>query len=114
SLGFAPLSGIYLVDFFFLRRRRLRLRDLYEPSSRSRYAFWGEYNPAAIVAVVVGAIVYYVLLNPVTLEGLGVFEFVSASIPSFLAAGLVHYLLTKGLVQRLGKGGYEEVGRAKA
>ena len=114
SLGFAPLSGIYLVDFFFLRRTRLRIRDLYEPSSRSRYAFWGEFNPAAIAAVIVGAVVYYVLLNPVTLEGLGVFEFVSASVPAFLAAGLVHYLLTKGLVQRLGKGGYEETGRSKA
>lgn len=114
SLGFAPLSGIYLVDFFLLRRRRLRLRDLYEPSSRSRYAFWGEFNPAAIVALVAGAIVYYVLLNPVTLEGLGAFEFVSASVPSFLAAGLVHYLLTKAVVQRLGKGGYGEDGRTEA
>jgi NCS1 family nucleobase:cation symporter-1 len=107
SLGFAPLSGVYLVDFFFLRRTRLHVRDLYEPSSRSRYAFWGDFNPAAIAAVIVGAVVYYVLLNPLSLEGLGVFRFVSASIPSFLAAGLVHYVLTKLFVQRLGKGGYE-------
>ncbi len=63
--------------------------------------------------MVVGAVVYYVLLNPVTLEGLGVFEFLSASVPSFLAAGLVHYLLTRTLVQRLGKGGYEETTGAK-
>jgi nucleobase:cation symporter-1, NCS1 family len=107
SLGFAPLSGVYLVDFFFLRRTRLHVRDLYEPSSRSRYAFWGDFNPAAIAAVIVGAVVYYILLNPLSLEGLGVFRFVSASIPSFLAAGLVHFVLTKLFVQRLGKGGYE-------
>jgi NCS1 family nucleobase:cation symporter-1 len=107
SLGFAPLSGVYLVDFFFLRRTRLHVRDLYEPSSRSRYAFWGDFNPAAIAAVIVGAVVYYILLNPLSLEGLGVFRFVSASIPSFLTAGLVHFVLTKLFVQRLGKGGYE-------
>jgi nucleobase:cation symporter-1, NCS1 family len=114
SLGFAPLSGVYLADFFFLRRGRLRVRDLYEPSSRSRYAFWGEFNPAAIAAVIVGAIVYYVLLNPLSLEGLGVFRFVSASIPSFLAGGLAHYVLTRLIVQRLGKGGYEETGKTGA
>jgi nucleobase:cation symporter-1, NCS1 family len=114
SLGFAPLSGVYLVDYFFVRRRRLHVRDLYEPSSRSRYAFWGEFNPAAIVAVIVGAVVYYVLLNPLSLEGLGVFRFVSASIPSFLSAGVVHYALTRLFVQRLGKGGYEEAEKTGA
>jgi NCS1 family nucleobase:cation symporter-1 len=113
SLGFAPLSGIYLVDFFFLRRTRLRLRDLYEPGSRSRYAFWGEFNPAAIVALLAGAVVYYLLLNPVSLEGLDAFRYVSASIPSFLVGGLVHYLLTRLLVQPAGKGGYDEPERAK-
>jgi NCS1 family nucleobase:cation symporter-1 len=114
SLGFAPLSGIYLADFFFLRRTRLRLRDLYEPSSRSRYAFWADFNPAAIAAVAAGAIVYYALLDPLSLEGLGAFRFVSASIPSFLTGALVHYLLTKLLVQRLGKGGYEKTEKAEA
>ncbi len=107
SLGFAPLSGVYFVDFFFLRRTELRVRDLYEPLSRSRYAFWGGFNPAAIAAVVVGAVVYFVLLNPLTLVGLDIFRYASASIPSFLAGGLAHYALTKLFVQRLGKGGYE-------
>ncbi len=108
SLGFAPLSGIYLADFFFLRRTKLRLRDLFEPDSRSRYAFWGGFNPAAIVAAAVGALVYFVLLDPLSLEGLGVFRYVSASVPSFLAGALTHYVLTKLLVQRAGRGGYEE------
>ena len=114
SLGFAPLSGVYLVDFFFLRRTELRVRDLYEPSSRSRYAFWGDFNPAAIAAVIVGAVVYFVLLNPLTLVGLDIFKYASASIPSFLAGGLAHYALTKLFVQRLGKGGYEQAEKTGA
>ncbi len=50
---------------------------------------------------------YFVLLNPLTLVGLDIFRYASASIPSFLAGGLAHYALTKLFVQRLGKGGYE-------
>jgi nucleobase:cation symporter-1, NCS1 family len=114
SLGFAPLSGVYLVDFFFLRRTELRVRDLYEPSFRSRYAFWSGFNPAAIVAVIVGAVVYFVLLNPLTLVGLDLFKYASASIPSFLAGGLAHYVLTRLFVQRLGKGGYERAEKTGA
>lgn len=34
-------------------------------------------------------------------------SFVSASVPAFLAAALAYVLLTKPLVQPLGKGGYE-------
>jgi hypothetical protein len=39
---------------------------------------------------------------------------VSASIPSFLAGGLVHYVLTKLFVQRVGIGGYEEAEKTSA
>lgn len=108
SLALAPLSGIYFVDFFFLRRRKLSIRDLFEPGSRSRYAFWGGFNPAPFVAVAVGALVYYLLLNPATYEQAYVFRYLSASLPAFLAAGLLHALLTKLVVQPLGKGGYGE------
>ena len=108
SLALAPLCGIYLVDFFFLRRRRLEVRGLYQRETLTRYAFWGGFNPAALLAVTLGSAVYFLLLNPITFEQAPVFRFASASIPAFLAAGGVHFLLTKFVVQRLGKGGYAE------
>ncbi len=106
AAAFAPLSGIYFVDFFFLRRRKIDVRGLFQRRSDSPYAYWGDLNPAAIVALLVGAAVYVVVLNPVSLEHLGLFQFVSASIPSFAVAGIVHWLLTRLVVHPLGKGGY--------
>lgn len=109
SLALAPLCAVYFVDFFLLRRRRLDLRNLYEVRSRSRYGFWGGFNPAPFIAVAVGSLVYFLLLNPLTYDQAYVFRFVSASIPAFLVAALVYVLFTKLVVQPLGKGGYEEV-----
>lgn len=83
-------------------------RGLYEPESRSRYAFWAGVNPAALGALAVGCAVYLLLLNPISFESAGVFKFISASIPAFLAATLAHVLLTKLMVQPLGKGGYTD------
>lgn len=106
SAALAPLTGIGLADFFLLRRQHLSLRAIYDKSPRSPYAFWRETNPVAFVALAIGVAVYIWLLNPQTLNQADIFVFVSASVPALLAAGLVHVLLTKLLVQPLGKGGY--------
>ncbi len=114
GLALAPLCGVYFADFFLIRRRRLDLRGLYEEGTRSPYAFWGGFNPAPFVAVAVGALVYFLTLNPLTYDQAYVFRFVSASIPAFLAATLAYLLLTKLVVQRAGKGGYGAQAERKA
>lgn len=105
ALGFAPLSGVTAVDYLILRRQRIDERSLY--TSEGRYHYWGGFNLAALAAVAVGALVYFLLLNPQSLAHRSPFEFVSASVPACLAGALVHLLLTKLVVQRAGKGGYE-------
>jgi nucleobase:cation symporter-1, NCS1 family len=60
----------------------------------------------AFVAVAAGAVTYSLLLNPVSYEPSGLFRYTTASLPAFIVAGLVHYLLTRLVVQRLGMGGY--------
>lgn len=106
ALGFAPLTGVCLADYFLLRRQRLRVRALYDHRPGSPYAYWGGINPAALAGVVAGAIVYLVLLNPRSLASTAPFEYLSASVPSVAAAGVVHWVLTKLVVQRAGRGGY--------
>jgi NCS1 family nucleobase:cation symporter-1 len=63
------------------------------------------------MAVALGSVVYFLLLNPITFEQAPVFRFASASVPAFLVAGGAHFLLTRLVVQRLGKGGYAESGK---
>lgn len=111
AVAFAPLVGIHLVDFYILRHRTLDVRAVYDARADSLYEFWKGWNPSAIIALVVGATTYIWLLNPSTFEYAGIFKFLSASMPALLLAGLVHFALTKLIVEPAGKGGYR--GKAK-
>lgn len=104
----APLCAVQIVDYFILRRQKLRLRDLYRTDAGSRYAFWRGYNPVAFIAVAAGAVCYALLLNPVSYEPAPAFAYLTASMPSVVVAGALYYVLTKLVVRRLGKGGYDD------
>ncbi|WP_219417721.1 purine-cytosine permease family protein [Pseudonocardia nigra] len=106
GLVMAPLTAVYLTDFFLLRRRRLVLRELYEPEGTSRYSFWWGVNPVAFLAIAAGAVTYVLLLNPVTFESAEVFRYTSASVPAFLVTAVTHAVLTLAWVRPAGKGGY--------
>jgi NCS1 family nucleobase:cation symporter-1 len=47
-----PIGGILIADYFLLRRRELDVTDLYRRGGRYEYA--GGFNPAAIIALVLG------------------------------------------------------------
>ena len=102
----SALAGVGIADYFFLRRQRMNLRHLYAPEEKSPYHFWKGVNPIAMVALVVGALAYVVLFNPQTLTTTTLFTFISASVPACVLAGLVHYVLTRLLAQKMGWGAY--------
>jgi NCS1 family nucleobase:cation symporter-1 len=106
AIVLAPLCAVQIVDYFILRRRRLNVRDLFRPVGESGYSYWNGFNIAAFVAIAAGAITYSLLLNPVTYEPTGEFRYTTASLPAFVVAGLVHYPLTRLVVERAGAGGY--------
>jgi NCS1 family nucleobase:cation symporter-1 len=102
----SALAGIGIADYFFLRRQRLNLRHLYAAEAQSPFRFWRGFNPAALVALVAGFAIYVVVFNPQTLANTTFFSFATASLPSCLLAGVVHYALTRVLAARLGWGAY--------
>lgn len=106
SLVLAPLTAVYLVDYYLLRGQRLSVRDLYLPEGVSRYSFWAGINPAAFGAVVAGVVTYWLVLDPATLEAAAMFRYTSASLPAFVVTGVVYYLLTRCVVIPAGRGGY--------
>ncbi|HWT25756.1 MAG TPA: NCS1 family nucleobase:cation symporter-1 [Solirubrobacteraceae bacterium] len=66
----ASFLAVMLFDYWLLRRARLDLTMLYEPSARSPYWFSGGYNVRALVAVAAGVIpVLPGFLNAATTEG---------------------------------------------
>ena len=49
-----PIGGILLVDYYLLRRTRLEVEDLYRRGGD--YEYRGGYNPAALVALILGVL----------------------------------------------------------
>lgn len=112
GLVISPLCAVYLVDYMILRRQTLSVRDLYLPEGVSRYTYWAGVNPVGFVAVALGALTYYLILDPLTFESAGIFRYTSASLPAFVVAGVAYWLGTRLISIPLGKGGYRDTGTA--
>lgn len=91
----APLCGIQIADYFVLRRRRVSLRALYDPSPEGEYYYWRGVNPVALVSMVCGFALYVYLLDPLTYRSHWPFEFMTASVPTVVASGTLYWLLSK-------------------
>lgn len=86
SGGLGAIAAIMVVDYWVIRKRNLKLYDLYIPDGSYRYSHG--WNPAAVAATVVGCgLAWGGLLFP-ALKGL--YDF--AWFVGFAGAGLVYYL----------------------
>ncbi len=106
GLAFAPLCGIQITDYYFLRNRTISIRCIFSNGAHSGYWFTGGFNIAAIGAMIAGCGTYRYLLNPITYESNTPYEYVTASLPAAFVAGLVYFVLTKLIVQPRKLGGY--------
>ncbi|HEX2317323.1 MAG TPA: cytosine permease [Thermomonospora sp.] len=98
----AAIAGTVIADYFVLRRQRIDLRGLYEPGAASPYHFSGGVNVAGLVSTGLGALVYVLLYNPQTLDTQPAFDYVTATVPAVLVAGVAHVVLTPLLNRRAG------------
>ncbi|HHY95994.1 MAG TPA: hypothetical protein GX513_13445 [Firmicutes bacterium] len=103
---FGPLSGIYFMDYFVLRKQRISVPDLYKMRPDGAYWFWGGINWIAVGCFLVGVGLYFVILNPITFLGSSTFRFLSASVPSTGASMLLYYVVVRSTAVRSRIGGY--------
>ena len=94
---FCPLFGIVLVDYFFLRRGGIDLKDLYKRDGR--YWFWKGINPLAILAWAIGFAIY-LGFSPMLMEKVlqikTAFPWpIGSSVPSMALAGLIYWSLNR-------------------
>jgi len=82
---FVPLFGLLAADYFVLRGRRYEGAELYRP--QGRYWYWGGINGRAILAWALGFAVYWLIKSNAPWLG--------ASLPSFLAAFVLHLVLAR-------------------
>ncbi|HNB27574.1 MAG TPA: cytosine permease [Alphaproteobacteria bacterium] len=106
GMAFAPLCGIQIFDYYFLRNRRIDIRSVFVETGQSKYAFWGGFNPAALIAMAAGCGTYLYLLNPLTYVSHSPYDYTTATLPTVLISGVIHVIGTKLIVKPAGKGGY--------
>jgi NCS1 family nucleobase:cation symporter-1 len=108
GMMFAGIAGVFLVDYFILRRERLDVEAMFARRSGSPYWFWGGFNVVAL-AVCAGSIAFYLwLYNPITLAVKPFFSNFGAGLPTMVLAGVVYLVLMKLFVVRSGIGAYPE------
>lgn len=106
GVGFAPLCGIQIVDYYVLRGRKIDVRGLFDGAPDSAYRFWGGFNPSSLVAMAAGVACYLYLLNPITYASHSPYEYLTASLPTAVVAAVVHWVVTAAVVRPAGKGDY--------
>ncbi|GAX91702.1 purine-cytosine permease family protein [Effusibacillus lacus] len=93
SFIMAVYSGIVIADYFFVKKQKINVRDLYRRGGV--YQYWKGFNPASLVSFIVATVFYWTVYNPIKDEASTLFTYISAGIPTFFVALFVHYLAAK-------------------
>ena len=88
----APVAGILLVDYFFLKKQYIHLRSIFEASPDGRYYYTKGFNFLALAGIVVGQIAYFGIYDPFTDEAHTVFRFVPATVAAFCLPALIYWV----------------------
>ena len=103
---YAPISGVLLVDYFFLRRQRVNVSQIFEDAPGGHYFFIGGYNWAALGCVLLGQLLYIWLLDPVTGTARGPVRLLTATGPAVLVPALLYGVLARLWLLPAQLGGY--------
>lgn len=87
----APVGGVLLVDYFFLRKQKLHLRSIFESAPSGQYYYTRGFNFLALGCVILGQLTYFWVYNPFTDAAQPLFQFLPASIAAFLLPALVFW-----------------------
>ena len=87
----APVAGILLVDYFFLKKQYIHLNSIFEASPSGRYYYTKGFNFLALGAIIVGQLAYFGIYDPFTDEASDLFRFLPATVAAFSLPGLIYW-----------------------
>ncbi len=89
-------AGVWVTDIL-LRQSNVSLRDLYDESPQGGYYYWMGINWFALISAAAGALVAFIIWNPMAqqIHLVGVFKIFGASIPAAVSAAIVYYICAK-------------------
>ncbi len=89
-------SAIITADYLFISKGRFRMREFFTTKG---YRFANGWNPAAIIATLVGLATYLLILNPLTWNSpTGLFPYITAGIPTFIVTAVAYTILMKAWI----------------
>lgn len=105
----APVAGVLMVDYFFLRKQRIHLRSIYEAAPTGLYYYWKGFNWLALSCIVIGQVTYFLVYNPFTDAASPLLRFLPASVAAFGLPAIVYWAGMRFWIgQRVGKLGVPE------
>jgi len=87
----APVAGILLVDYFFLRNQHIHLRSIFEAAPSGLYYYDKGFNFLALGAMVIGQFLYFWVYDPFNDAAQLLFRFLPASIAACVVPALVYW-----------------------
>ncbi len=88
----APVAGILLVDYFFLKKQYIHVRSIFESAPSGLYYYTRGFNFLALGGIVIGQLAYFAIYNPFTDEAYSVFRFLPASVAAFAIPALIYWV----------------------
>lgn len=100
SVFLGPMCGLMIAEYWIIRRRKVKLTDLYNPSSESIYFFWNGINWRTFVAWIVGFTPqlpgFINAVNPSIIVPVGCMRLYYLAFPvGFLISFVLHVLLNR-------------------
>ena len=87
----APVAGILLVDYLFLRKQHIHLRSIFEAAPSGKYYYSKGFNFLALAGVVLGQVAYFAIYDPFTAEAHWIFRYLPATVAAFCLPALVYW-----------------------
>ena len=91
---YAPMMSILFVDFFFIKKQKISLRDAYQLDGEKtgKYRFHKGFNIVGLCCLAVGVICGCLVFNPITGSiHSDIFYYVSGSGVTFISAGILYF-----------------------
>ena len=93
SYAMAILGGMVITDFYFVKKQKISVRDLF--NHYGAYTYWKGINPSAIITLIVGTVTYWSLYNPITGESSDLFVTITAGLPTYFVSCISYYVCSK-------------------
>lgn len=96
ALVYAPLAALLFVDFFLIRKQKLDLKSAFGIEGHHSYDYTNGFNIVGLICLVFGFVLSLVIYNPIKgIVHIPVLFMITPTGCSFLATGILYYLLCK-------------------